>query len=88
MEEDQTNIKIFKYLPIPIALLGIIYCGFVLLFEVGSDKEKLELTLFFLGAFITLLGILTIYGMGMVYKKIASPKEEKEEKPVDEVEGL
>ena len=86
-DQEKSNVKMFKYLPIPFALLGIIYCGFVLLFQVESIQEKYELIFFFLGGVITLLGILMLCGMGIIYKQLLKPRE-KEEPKEEEVEGV
>ena len=83
-DEIQKQIKAGKIFPIIFAVLGVLYCGFTLLYQTENPQDKQDLLLFFMGALVTLGGILSLY-QSQVTQSFLAKLLEKEQ---DEEEGL
>ena len=84
MDNDtEKQIKAGKILPIVFAVLGILYCGFTMLYQTDNEADKRDLLQFFLGALVTLGGILVLYQCYATQTLIAKLAEHK-----DDEEGL
>ena len=80
----EKQIKAGKFLPIIFAVLGILYCGFTMLYQTEKEDDKRDLLQFFMGALVTLGGILALYQSYVTQTLIAKLSERKD----DEEEGL
>ena len=88
MEPIEKYLKVAKWIPIVFAFLGILGCGFALLYQTQDGKDKTDLLFFIMGALITFSGVLTLLLMIKILE-VASHAQKGETKPEeDEVEGL
>ena len=84
-EETKKKVGYGKIFPIVFAVLGVLYCGFVFLYQTENPNDKSDLLTFFMGALITLGGIMGLYQSYATQQLIIESKEKKEE---DNEEGL
>ena len=76
--------KVGKFFPIIFAILGILYCGFVFLYQTENPQDKQDLLLFLMGALVTLGGILALYQSYATQMLVLKLNESK----ADDDEGL
>lgn len=87
MEENQKYLKASKWVPLIWAVLGVLCCGFALLYQTQEGKDKTDLLFFLLGAMITLLGVVVLMQLQKILETVLAPKADTKPEE-DEVEGL